>query len=268
MNILILGTGTVEQSLINLCLKSKHLDHIYTASESPLKEIPNIEYSDFKDLVDKAKAVQADIILVANKILIKDGIVEFLKKNFLNVIAVNQKWFNLESSRLIAKQLMNYYEIKTPEVLKAPISFPIIIKTDKPHTTKIAHTMQELIKIREDLSRERIFLENYLNGDIFYLLTLWDGQSALHFKPQMQFTEVQEDRLELLKTKLNFMLGDEKPDFIGFFSTKIIWAKNDWYVLEFIMHIDEKSDLNSIKPDFLYLLNSAIYQKLNEIKID
>ena len=61
------------------------------------------------------------------------------------------------------------------------------------------------------------------------------------------------------------MFSDEKADFIGFFTTKLIWAKNDWHVLEFIMHINEKSDFNLIKSDFLYLLNSAIYQKLNEI---
>ena len=44
MNILILNTGATEQKLINLCLKSKHLDHIYTASDKPLENIPNIEY--------------------------------------------------------------------------------------------------------------------------------------------------------------------------------------------------------------------------------
>ena len=268
MNILIIGTEATEQSLINLCLKSKHLDHIYTASEKPLKEIPNIEYSDFQDLAHKAKTLQTDIVLVANKELIAEGLVDFLKKKRLNVISVNQKWLNLENSRLIAKKLLNYYDIKTPEVLKAPIAFPVIIKTDKPNTTKIAYSMQELIEIKESLNNKKIFLEKHLNGETYYLLSLWDGQTAIHFKPESEFSEVQDYRLDFLKTKINFMLADEKPDFIGFFATKIIWAENDWHVLEFIMHLNKKSDLNSIKPDFLYLLNSAIYQKLNEFKID
>lgn len=266
MNILILGVGKIEQKLIDLCLKSKHLDHIYTASNSPLKDIPNIEYKDYEDLSCKAKALQVDIILVADKNLIKDGAVDFLKKRMLNVIAVNQKWFNLEASRLVAKHLINYYDINNPTVLKAPISFPIVIKTDTPNITKIAYTMQELIEIRESLRSTTAFLEDYLKGDVYYLLSLWDGENTLHFNPNTTFTEVQDDRLDLLKTKLNFMLSDEKPDFIGFFMTKIIWAKNDWYILDFIMHLNEKSDLTNIKPDFLYILNSAIYQKLNEIK--
>ena len=125
--------------------------------------------------------------------------------------------------------------------------------------------MQELIKIKESLSNENVYLEEFLNGDLFYLLSFWDGKNLIHFDPDFNFSEVQEERLDLYKTKLNFMLSDERADFIGFFTTKLIWAKNDWYVLDYIMRFNEKSDLNLIKSDFLYILNSAIYQKLNEI---
>ena len=64
------------------------------------------------------------------------------------------------------------------------------------------------------------------------------------------------------------MLSDEKTDFIGFIISKLIWAKNDWYLLSYRMtpNIDElNSILNYFSKDFLYLLNAAIYQKLNEI---
>ena len=265
MNILILGTGKVEQQLINLCLKSRYLDHIYTASSEPLNEIPNIEYENYDELVSKIRALKVDIILHANKSFVEEGLVEFLKKRKLNVFSVNQKWLNLEKSRFIAKQLLSHYNINTPSILRAPVTFPIVIKTDKKHTIKVANTMQELIAIRESITNETVFLEEYLYGEVYHILLLWDGESALYFAPQENFTEVQNDRLDLLKTKFNFMFSDEHPDFMGFFSIKLIWAKNDWYVLEFIMNIDEKSDLNLIKTDFLYLLNSAIYQKLKEL---
>ena len=61
------------------------------------------------------------------------------------------------------------------------------------------------------------------------------------------------------------MLSDEDADFSGFFTTHLIWAKNDWYVKSFTMGINEKSVLNESKTDFLYILNSVIYQKLNEL---
>lgn len=265
MNILIIGTDSVEQKLINLCLKSKYLDHIFTASNQSLDNIPNVEYSDYNDLANKAKLLQTDIILVTDKELIQDGIVEILRKNMLNVISVNKKWFNLESSRLVAKQLMNYYSINIPQTLKAPISFPVVMKTNSPHATKIVHSMSELVTIREELNNETVFLEEFLDGEICYLLSLWDGKNLLSFPLSIELTEVQEDRLALYKTKLNFLLSDEKADFIGFFVTKLIWSRNDWFVLEHIMRINDCVDLNINRTDFLMILNSAIYQKLSEI---
>ena len=124
MNILILGTGEIERNLIKLCQKSKLLDKIFTASNEPLENIPNIEYNDFGELCKKAKALQIDLTLVADKFFIQEGIVEFFKTKLLNIISVNKKWFNLELSRVVAKQLMNHYSINFPEIIKAPLSFP------------------------------------------------------------------------------------------------------------------------------------------------
>jgi phosphoribosylamine-glycine ligase len=109
------------------------------------------------------------------------------------------------------------------------------------------------------------FLEEYLKGDLKELMAFWDGKNLIHFDKKEGLTEVQADRLELLKTKMAFMFSDEKADFVGFFNTKLVWSKNDWYVLDFVMHIDESFNLELLDKDFLYILNSAIYQKLNEI---
>ncbi len=264
MNILIIGTKAAEKNLIELCLKSKMIDHLYTASKEPVDGVPYVEFLDYEDLVYKAKALQIDLILLADKTLIEEGLVEIFKKNLLNVVSVNRKWFNLESSRLIAKQLISHYSINNPEIVKAPMAFPIVIKTDRQMIAKIANSMQELVKIKEELAGQTTFLEEYLNGEVYYLACLWDGKSLVAFDESFDLTEVQADRLSLYKTKLNFLLSDEKADFIGFFTTKLIWAKNDWHVLDFIMHTDNNVNSTLIKKDFLYLLNLALYQKLNE----
>ena len=203
---------------------------------------------------------------MADKVFIQDGLVEILKKNLINVISVNQKWLNLETSRLVAKQLMNHYSINNPEVIKAPMYFPVIIKTNVPNKTKIVYSMQELIEVKGALIDSTTYLEEYYQGEVCHLLSLWDGKNLLCFDKHFKLGEVQQDRLDLYKTKLNFMLSDENADFIGFFVTKLIWSKKDWHVLDFTMRINEYIDLNSIDKDFLYILNSAIYQKLNEIK--
>ena len=268
MNILVIGTGEKEQAIIKLCLKSKLLDKIFTASNNPLEDIPNVEYSSFEDLASKAKILQIDIAILLDTNLINEGIVDIFKKNLINLICTNKKWLNLETSRLIAKQLANHYTINTPEIIKAPVAFPIVVKTDYPESKKIAYSIQELIKIREEFAGKKVFLEEYLNGEEFSLISLWDGKNFAHFNTIENLNEVQEDRLQLYKTKLSFMLSDEKTDFIGFIISKLIWAKNDWYLLSYRMtpNINElNSILNHFSKDFLYLLNAAIYQKLNEI---
>ena len=265
MNILVIGTGIIEQKLINFCKESKYLEHLYTASNNPLVNIPNVEYVDFEELIFKAKALKIDIILLENKAFIQEGIVELLKKNKLNIISVNSKWYNLEKSRIIAKELMNYYEINTPRIIKAPMTFPIVIKTNTSRLSKIVYTMDELVQLRENLGNELYFLEDYLEGFILDLVSLWDGKNILYFPHGKSLSEVQLDRLDFYKTRLTIMFSEEKADFIGFFVTKLIWSKNDWHVLEYKMHLDDTVDLNLQNKDFIYILDNAIYQKLNEI---
>lgn len=258
MNLLIIG-----KLQKNLFQDSKLLDKLYTATSEPLEDIPNIEFESFEGLAYKAKSLKIDIAITTDKDLIQAGIADVLKKQLVNIVAVNKKWFNLETSRLVAKQLASYYSINVPEVLKAPLSFPVIIKTDKPKGNFIANSMQDLVNKMETLQGEKTFLEEYLDGEVYNLTSLWDGKNLLSF-PIENLTEVQQDRLELYKTKLNFMLSDENADFTGFFTSKLLWAKNDWYLLEYKMRLDKNAQ---IKGDLLYILNSALYQKLNEIQV-
>ena len=267
MNILVIGTSEKEQILIKLCQKSKLLDKIFTASQDPLKDIPNIEYKDFIDLAHKANILQIDVAIILNQELIEQDIAEILRKYKINTICTNKKWLNLEKSTLIAKQLANHYKINTPEHILAPVAFPVIIKTDNNHSKKIAYSIQELIKIKENFINERVFLEEYLDGKEYSLISLWDGKNLAHFEMPQNLTEVQLDRLDLYKTKLSFMLSDENPNYIGFIISKLIWAKNDWYLLSYKVTPDEAEleyILNNSKKDFVYLINSVIYQKLNE----
>lgn len=261
MNLLIIGK--LQKNLLQAICTSNRLGKLYTAALKPLEDIPNIEFETFEELAEKSKALKIDIAITTDKELIYAGIVDVLRKQRINIFAVNKKWFNLESSRLVAKQLAGYYSINIPEVIKAPLCFPIIIKTDKPKGNYIAKSMQDLVEKMENLEGEKTFLEEFLVGEIYDLTSLWDGKNLFSF-PIKNLTEVQQDRLELFKTKLNFMLSDEKADFIGFFTSRLIWAKNDWYLLEFKMRLDKNEQIET-DLDFLYLLDSAIYQKLNEI---
>ena len=50
-----------------------------------------------------------------------------------------------------------------------------------------------------------IDIEEYLKGEEYSLISMWDGKSLLHFDTIPNMTEVQEDRLNLYKTKLTLL---------------------------------------------------------------
>lgn len=258
MNILILALGRIEKELTELCSESKLTDNVFT--------LPADTYINPEKILEKAKELDIDLAIINRIDLITKGIVDLFKKNKINIISVNEKWLNLETSRLAAKQLMNHYSINHPQTIKAPREFPIILKTNSTSQSYIANSMQELIDYTKKLGAHTVLLEDFMDGDIYELVSLWDGKNILFFDMNTALTEVQEERLELYKTKLHIMLSDENANFVGFICSKIMWTKNDWYVLDYKMTLDEKSDLSGLKSDFVYALNSAIYQKLNEIQ--
>ena len=245
--------------------KSNLPKKIFTASDDENNKFPNIKYYSIENLAQKAKALQIDLAVNTDKSLIEKNIVEIFKENRVNLISVNKKWLNLETSRLASKKLMNYYSVNNPALIKAPTEFPVVLKTDSNKSTELAYSMEELVNKMQNLEGEKKYIEEFLEGETFDLLCLWDKKSLFCFNNPNPTTEVKDDRLYLLKTKLSFMFSDEKADFCGFFTVRLIWARNDWYVKDFIMGFDENSRFDGTNKDFLYLLNSAIYQKLNEM---
>ncbi len=258
MNILI--TGNFSENIIDLLKKSKYTEKIYTAKDGGIEGFPNISYANFDELIQKAIDLKIDIAINTDVNLIGQGIAEVFEQSRINLISVNKKWLNLETSRLSAKKLLDYYKINNPKILKIPSDFPVVIKTDSTKEDFTVFSMDELLKTMESLRNKTIFLEEFTEGETFKLLAVWDRKNIKYFYAETPLTEVQEDRLDLLKTKLNFMFSDEKADFTGFLTINIIWYRNDWYVKDF----ETGTVPENIDMDLVYVLNSAIYQKLGE----
>lgn len=262
MNILVIGNPSPD--LVKLIKKSKYTEKIYTASNRDETDFPNIEYKDFNELIKKAQALKIDIAINTDESLIIKGITKTFSNSRINLISVNSKWLKLETSRLSAKKLLEYYKINTPHRIAVPLEFPVHIKTDFPNYDIIAGSTQELVSYMEKLEGQETFFEECVEGNSFKLYSVWDKKNIKYFYLNNSLTEVQNDRLDLLKTKLNFMFSDENADFIGIFATHLVWYKNDWHVTDFDMTATiPENCLNG--EDFIYILNSAIYQKLGEI---
>ena len=119
--------------------------------------------------------------------------------------------------------------------------------------------MEEIINIRKEIAKQSeviadsIYLEEYIDGENFNLISLFDGKNLLSFTNDKLIIEYSE--------KLKEMLISENIQFIGFLTSKLIIKDRMVYNTGFSADL---SDIN-LNIDFIYLLNSAIYQKLNEI---
>lgn len=261
LNVLIIGEGKVFQLVKN----SKFLNKIYVTSSNNDDEFINIKFNTFKELVKKCKSLRIDFVIVEDEKLIAQGIAETLQKNFINCIAINSYWYDLLKTYKTRTNLLAKYDISYPKLLKFPSEFPVYLKTVG--YKKQIFTMQDLIKekkyIDENLPRsiaENTYIEKDLGDKVFNFSSIYDGKNLRYFV-ENELSDIQNERLQIYFDKFKNLLIDEKANFMGFINSELVWFENDWYNLSFGI------DFPKPKIDFLFLLNSALYQKLNEISL-
>ncbi len=259
LNVFVIGEGKICPELIS----SKLLNKLYTTSDTMGNNTIPIPFENIDNLIKKCKGLQVDIVIVEDFDLLSLGIADILKQNHINCFGANKVWAEILQDDLCSRKLTNRYRISKPAILNYPKEFPLIVKADG--FTRKAHDLKELLEIKETIPKEteNIYLEEYLEGDKIVLTSLFDGKNLLNF-PIKNLNERQKSRLGEYTVKLRTLLQEEKAEFLGFINSELIWHDNNWNHLRF--------DLGYVKPtkikhDLLFILTSAIYQKLDEINL-
>ena len=164
--------------------KSKYFNKLYVTSEKANGDI-QVQFNTFKELARKCKALKIDIVLVEEERWVLEGIASVMKQNFVNCFSVTSNWTNLGLSHAFARKILTKYEINVPPIINLPIEFPVLVKGDG--VLKIANSMQEIISIKEKIYNtsaeisKNIFLEKYLHGGKYKVISLFDGKHLLTF---------------------------------------------------------------------------------------
>ena len=143
INVLIAGNGVCAPEI----KKSKYLKKLYITGDKEIDGAVLIKFNTFKELAQKCKALQIDIVIVENEKWILQGIADVLKSNLVNCIAPTSKWTELALSPVFAREIVQKYSIDTPKLIKLPVDFPIVLKAKG--ITKKADSLQELIDYRQ-----------------------------------------------------------------------------------------------------------------------
>lgn len=267
LNVLIAGDGKYA----NYFLKSKYLNKLFITSDCEINGAITINFNTFNELAKKCKALQIDIVIVEEERWILQGIANVMKQHFINCIAPTTEWTDLSLSHNYARSLLTKYKINIPPKINLPIEFPILVKGDG--ILKKAKSIQDIISIKEgiftnspELSKT-VFLEKYLKGEKYQVISIFDGKHLATFPHQCINSELLKD----YSNKLEKLFIGEKANFIGFIISELIEEDNILYNTGFNFKLIMPDFTNieiSFPKDILYICLSAIYQKINELDIN
>ncbi len=255
LNVLIIGDKSSKA--LSSIIESKYLGRLFANFET--ENATDIRFNTFRELALKCKVLKIDIVFVEDEKMILQGIVDVLRKNFVNCIGLTAFWTNLVLSNKFARDMCQKYQINVPEKYSYPKSFPLIVKTDG--FTRVANSIPELVSIRQEINNyspeiiETVFLEKYIQGKNYILTSLFDGKTLV----SIPLKEIPPDTIRAYNKKLENMLLKEQAGFIGYINSKIIFAGTHIYNIGFNL------DFPVLDSDILFVFNAVIYQKLNEL---
>ena len=196
MNVLVVGRGGREHSIVLELSKSSQVTKLYAApGNGGMKEqatcVP-IDELDMDGLVSFAKEAAIDLIIVGPEAPLNEGITNRFQEEGLKVFAPTKEAALLEGSKSFAKAFMKKYNIPTAEyetftdVEKAKAYIeekgaPIVIKADGLAAGKgvvVAETKEQALKAVEDMlvsktfseAGSKVVIEEFLDGREFSLM--------------------------------------------------------------------------------------------------
>lgn len=302
-NVLVYGNGGREHAICESILKSKHLKNLFTTSNSfGYKNVINAK--DYDEFVQHCKESDIDFVIIGPEAPICDGLADILHNANIRCIAVDKYFSIIEASKLFAKKFMERHGIKTAKYFRiAGVNeYPTVIKADglckgkgvKAVSSKEeAETFVAYLKSTFPSSTNIIFAEEFLEGEEISVMSLFDGKNLLNFPPARDFKRLNSDenspntggmgaycpvklseeqnfKLEKYLQKLNRALLYESAKFTGFIYSGLIWAKNDWHVLEYNVRLGDpetQAILNYLETDFLEIMIAALDKKLDKVSL-
>jgi len=189
MNIGLIGSGGREHALCKKLYESKQVNKIIcfpgNAGTSQLATNVEVNILDFKKILKLVKKFKIDIVIVGPEEPLVKGIVDFLKKNKINVFGPNKFAAKLEGSKAFMKKICEQNKIPTAKfkICKKSIHvkkflnncpLPIVVKADGLAGGKgvtICKTRKQVIKETNKIfkgkfnSSKKVVLEEFLEGE-------------------------------------------------------------------------------------------------------
>lgn len=205
MNILVIGSGGREHAIIMKLAESPKVDKLYctpgNGGIAKYAECFDVKATDIDGVVNLAKQVSADMVVVAPDDPLVLGMVDALNKAGFRAFGPDKAAAIIEGSKVFSKNLMKQYNIPTAkyevfsdaqkaiDYIKTENTYPTVVKADGLALGKgviIAQNFEEakdaVTSIMEDKifgqSGSNIVIEEFLTGPEVSVLCFTDGKTV------------------------------------------------------------------------------------------
>lgn len=216
MNILVIGRGGREHTIIWSLAKSTKVSNLYCApGNAGIAELATcvlIAETQFAELSAYAKQQAIDLIVVGPEDPLFAGAVDYFENEGFKVFGPRQDAAIIEGSKVFAKQLMKKYGIpsaayETFDDYEAALAYvrgqkmPIVLKADGLAAGKgviIAHTLSEAEQALREIMVDKAFgeagdqvvIEEFLSGEEMTILAFVDGTTVRPMVPSQDHKPV------------------------------------------------------------------------------
>ena len=193
-----IGSGGREHALAWKLRQSSRLEELHAAPGNPgiagLGECHPVRAEDGEGLLDLARALDADLVVVGPEAPLVSGVADELRHAGVRVFGPGREAARIEGSKTFAKELMRAAGVPTAENL-AVARPPCVVKVDGLAAGKGVFVCPDQPSLDEALGSvarlgQPLVIEEMLEGEEVSLFALADGRSAVGLAPARDYKRI------------------------------------------------------------------------------
>ena len=198
MRVLLIGSGGREHALAWKLRQSSRLDELHAAPGNPgiarLGECHPVRAEDGEGLLDLARSLEADLVVVGPEAPLVSGVADELRHAGVAVFGPSREAARIEGSKTFAKEVMRAAGVPTAETL-AIARPPCVIKVDGLAAGKGVFVCPDQGALDEALRAagrlgQPLVIEELLEGEEVSLFAIADGSEAVALAPARDYKRV------------------------------------------------------------------------------
>jgi phosphoribosylamine---glycine ligase len=198
VRVLLIGSGGREHALAWKLRQSSLLDELHAAPGNPgiasLGECHPVRAEDGEGLLDLARALDADLVVVGPEAPLVSGVADELRHAGVRVFGPGREAAQIEGSKAFAKDVMRAAGVPTAETL-AVARPPCVVKVDGLAAGKGVFVCPDQASLDEALRAvgrlgQPLVIEELLEGDEVSLFAVADGRNAVGLSPARDYKRI------------------------------------------------------------------------------